>query len=170
MSLSGSILLPYSVFLLIFSGAFFCLLLGSFGGVGARTLGPVLAYSSVQHIGYVLALLAVSYGSVKALSWVLFYLSLYVLTMLLLSFVLLRLTTHRGGLSRACSPLSSGLVAVSIFSLAGCPPFVGFFSKFCAFLLVCSLPAYFLATGLVLSAVISTVYYGRIALGSVLSF
>jgi NADH:ubiquinone oxidoreductase subunit 2 (subunit N) len=170
-SLSGTLLPPYTVFAWLSSISAICLLLGSLGGVGARSIGPIWAYSSTQHVGYILAMLTVSYGSVLVLSWTVFYMVIYALTMLLFSILLVHCASNRvAGLSKVWLPASAGVASALIFSLAGCPPFAGFFSKFCAFVVVSSWPAPFLSAILVLSAVVSIVYYGRMALNIVLPF
>ena len=106
----------------------------------------MLAYSTISHIGFVVLALAVGVvgtgasaraPAVDAYGAAVFYMSTYVLTTLL-SFGIILLLARAGfecdniadlkGLARR-SPVLALLVLVTMFSLAGVPPLVGFWAK-----------------------------------------
>jgi NADH-quinone oxidoreductase subunit N len=115
------------------------LAVGNIGALAQTRLKRLLAYSAIAQMGYVaLAALAVTEGGREA---ALFYLAAYAL-MDLGAFgavgALSGLEADRDaivsyqGLGYAC-PWRAGVLAVSLFSLAGLPPTAGFFAKFLVF-------------------------------------
>lgn len=153
--------------------AFFSIFVGSFGGLRQRKLKTLLAYSSVSHMGY--ALLAFSAGSKFGLEMLLFYLAIYMLSGLGLWFIILVTRINRKhyvdkfskeigdlALLRKSNPALALSVALTMFSIAGIPPLVGFFAKIGVFLSVLHAKYYFVALLALLCSVISTFYYIRI--------
>lgn len=146
---------------------------GSFGGLRQRKLKTLLAYSSVSHMGYVL--LAFSAGSSFGAEMLLFYLVIYLLSGLGVWFILLatrvnqknyneKFTKELGDLAllRDSNPAFALALALTIFSIAGIPPLIGFFAKIGIFLSVLHAQYYFVALLAILCSVISTFYYLRI--------
>ncbi|MDB9776593.1 NADH-quinone oxidoreductase subunit N [Alphaproteobacteria bacterium] len=144
------------------------LLIGAYGAVTQTVIKRLLAFSSINHIGFIL----LSILSFKFLSQGIFflYLIIYLVTSFGVFSVLLTLRNNSGEL-KLISDLS-GLkthnktkaiaLLVLIFSLAGVPPFAGFFAKF--FVLTASMNEGLLYISLiaVLSSVIAAFYYLRI--------
>lgn len=146
---------------------------GSFGGLRQRKLKTLLAYSSVSHMGY--ALLAFSAGSRFGIEMLLFYLVIYMLSGLGVWFVILVTKVNRKrytdkfskelgdfALLRKSNPALSLSLTVTMFSIAGIPPLVGFFAKIGVFLSLLHAKYYFVALLAILCSVISTFYYIRI--------
>jgi len=113
---------------------------GALGAIGQENLKRLLAYSSINNIGFILLGLAVA--NAAGASAMLVYLFIYV-AMSLGSFVaLLMLRGKRGELYETFSDIS-GLAVTQpgiawsllflMFSLAGIPPLLGFYSKFVVF-------------------------------------
>jgi NADH-quinone oxidoreductase subunit N len=146
---------------------------GSFGGLRQRKLKTLLAYSSVSHIGY--TLLAFSAGSHFGVEMLLFYLVIYMLSGLGVWFVILATQVNRKrytdkfskelgdlALLRKSNPALAVSLTLTMFSIAGIPPLVGFFAKMGVFLSVLHAKYYFVALLAILCSVISTFYYIRI--------
>lgn len=128
----------------------------------------LVAYSSIEHMGYLLmALLAVKANGASA---VMFYSAVYALMDLgafgsvgLLSAKqedLDALDSFKGlGYSH---PWTAGLLAVSLFSLAGLPPTAGFIGKFLVFRAALQADFIILAIVGILTAIISVYFYLKV--------
>ena len=146
---------------------------GSFGGLRQRKLKTLLAYSSVSHMGY--SLLAFSAGSRFGAEMLLFYVVIYMLSGLGVWFVILATQVNRKqytdkfskelgdlALLRKSNPALALSLTLTMFSVAGIPPLVGFFAKMGVFLSVLHAKYYFVALLAILCSVVSTFYYIRI--------
>jgi NADH-quinone oxidoreductase subunit N len=115
-------------------------------------------------------LVGLAAGTEQGVQGVLFYLAVYV-AMTLGSFALiLGMRTKNGmvetiddlsGLSRT-HPFRAYVFALMMFSLAGIPPFAGFFAKFYVFLAAIEAQLYLLAVIGVVTSVVGAFYYIRI--------
>lgn len=113
---------------------------GALGAIGQENLKRLLAYSSINNIGFILLGLAV--GTAAGASAMLVYLFIYV-AMSLGSFVaLLMLRDDEGNLFETFAdirglavtrPAIAWALLLLMFSLAGIPPLLGFYSKFVVF-------------------------------------
>jgi len=144
------------------------LLIGAYGAITQTVIKRLLAFSSINHIGFIL----LSILSFKLLSQGIFffYLLIYLVTNFGVFSVLLTLRNSSGEL-KLISDLSglkthnkSKAIALLVlfFSLAGIPPFAGFFAKF--FILTASMNEGFIYLSLiaVLSSVIAAFYYLKV--------
>ena len=144
------------------------LLIGAYGAITQTVIKRLLAFSSINHIGFIL----LSILSFKFLSQGIFffYLLIYLVTNFGVFSVLLSLRNSSGEL-KLISDLSglkthnkSKAIALLVlfFSLAGIPPFAGFFAKF--FILTASMNEglIYLSLIAVLSSVIAAFYYLRV--------
>lgn len=143
--------------------------LGAFGAIGQTNIKRLLAYSSINNIGFVLIGLAAA--SAAGASAVLLYLAIY-LAMTLGAFLCVLALTDAdgrpverledlGGLAQSRPWLS---VALSIFmlSLAGLPPLFGFMAKLAVFNAAVDAGMWLLAVLGVLASVVAAYYYLRI--------
>ena len=144
------------------------MLFGAIAAIGQTNIKRLVAYSSIGHIGYVLAGLAT--GSNEGIQSSIIYISIYVIMNLALFSCLLMLKRNDqyyediddlSGLSKNHPILSLSLLVI-LFSLAGIPPLAGFFAKFYIFKAVIEQSMYFLAIVGLLSTVIAAFYYLRI--------
>jgi NADH-quinone oxidoreductase subunit N len=128
----------------------------------------MLAYSSIAHAGYLLT--GVIAANAMGGNGVLFYLAAYTAMNIGAFGVIGLLETPEGGLltfdeyagmSRR-RPLLAGLMAVFMFSLAGVPPFAGFFGKYYVFAGAVAAGYTWLAILGVLMSVVSAYYYLRL--------
>ena len=144
------------------------MLLGSLAALVQSDIKRLMAYSSIAHIGYLLAGLAA--GTEIGLRGVIIYLFAYLFMTLGVFSCILSMRRKTGmttniddlaGLWRS-RPLMALMLAILMWSLAGIPPFFGFFAKWYVFLPVVEAGLYGLVLVGVLSFVIGAYYYLRI--------
>lgn len=114
------------------------ILLGNFVALAQTSVRRLLAYSAVAHGGY--TLIGIIAGNRDGFSATLFYTTIYALTLVgafaVVGFVKRQtgsddLQNFAGLASR--SPLAAACISIFMLSLAGLPPFAGFFGKFYLF-------------------------------------
>lgn len=141
---------------------------GNLIAIAQQNIKRLLAYSSIAHAGYIL--MGILAGTVAGFSAVLFYIASYA-AMVLGAFGLVILLSGPGdqfenindyrGLARR-SPVLGLLMAVFMFSLAGLPPFSGFFAKLFIFLAAIRAGYTGLAVIAVMTSVMGVFYYLRV--------
>lgn len=112
---------------------------GSLMAIVQTDLKRLLAYSSIGHVGFILV--GLTPGNVEGIQGALIYLVIYSLMMLGAFAVMLSLRRRHVYLESIASlsglgvrsPFLAAAMLVFMFSLAGIPPFAGFFAKFYAF-------------------------------------
>jgi NADH-quinone oxidoreductase subunit N len=145
--------------------------LGAIAAIAQKSIKRLLAYSSIGHVGYVLiALVAASDQGVRSAS---IYMFIYLIMNVSVFAILLSLKKsdkyvekidQLSGLSKT-NPVVSVSLAIIMLSMAGIPPFIGFFGKFYVFIAAIESQQYILAILGVLASVISAFYYLRIIKG-----
>jgi NADH-quinone oxidoreductase subunit N len=151
-----------------------CLAVASTGVGGVAAIGQVnikrlLAYSSINNIGF--ALIGLAAANRAGVASVLFYMAVYVVMTLGSFLVVLRMRDADGepvesiaslsGLSRT-RPLMAAAMALFMFSLAGIPPLMGFWPKFYVFQAAVTANLTWLAAVGIATSVISAFYYLKI--------
>nr|YP_010199525.1 NADH dehydrogenase subunit 2 [Gracilaria baiana]UAD89383.1 NADH dehydrogenase subunit 2 [Gracilaria baiana] len=124
---------------IILLSTFLSILIGTFGAFAQQKWKRFLAYSSINHVGFLL--LAILGGDLESISSIIFYLIVYIITMLgMFAFIIntkiykypivspMRYLIDIEGLVRH-NPFLAGSGVVLLFSMAGIPPTAGFFSK-----------------------------------------
>jgi NADH-quinone oxidoreductase subunit N len=145
------------------------IILGAVGAIGQSNIKRLLAYSSINNVGF--ALIGLAAASREGVAAVLFYMVVYV-AMTLGSFVcVLQMRDAEGrpvesiaslaGLSRTRPGLAAAL-AMFMFSLAGIPPLFGFWPKFLVFDAAVKADLVPLAVIGIASSVIGAFYYLKI--------
>ena len=145
------------------------IVLGAVAAIGQSNVKRLLAYSSINNVGFVLVGLAA--GTPEGVAAVLFYLTIYI-TMTLGSFlVVLQMRDAAGepvetiaslsGLSQTRPGLAAAM-AVFMFSLAGIPPLLGFNAKLAVFSAAVDAGLYPLAVVGFVASVIGAYYYLRV--------
>jgi NADH-quinone oxidoreductase subunit N len=158
----------YSLWIGVFS-----IFVGSFGGLKQRRLKTLLAYSSTSHMGY--ALIAFSTSTFAGIQMFLFYMVIYMVSGLCIWYIILLLRIKKNFSEKKYSKELSDLtllrksnaalalsLSLTMFSIAGIPPLVGFLAKMSVFLSVVGISFYFVALASILCSVVSTFYYIRI--------
>jgi len=142
--------------------------IGSIVAIAQTNIKRMLAYSTISHVGYVL--LGILSGTAQGYQAALFYMISYVIVasgafgMILLlarqGFEADKLVDFKG--LNARSPWFAGMMAILMFSLAGVPPFVGFWAKLGVVQAVLGVGYTWLAVVAVLFSVVGAFFYLRI--------
>jgi NADH-quinone oxidoreductase subunit N len=144
------------------------MLLGAFAAIGQKSIKRLMAYSSIGHMGYVLIGLAA--GTPTGIRGVLIYLVTYVF-MNAGTFAII-IAMRRGGRSLEqisdlgglgkTDPAMAMWMTVFMFSMAGIPPFSGFWGKYFIFTAAVHSGMWALAVIGVLTSVVGAYYYIRV--------
>ncbi len=144
------------------------MILGALAAIGQRNIKRLMAYSSIGHMGY--ALIGLAAGTGAGVRGVLIYMLTYVF-MNAGTFACIIAMRRQGrnvegvsdlsGLGRT-DPAMALAIAIFMFSMAGIPPFSGFWGKYFIFTAAVQQGMWLLAVVGVLSSVIGAFYYIRI--------
>jgi NADH-quinone oxidoreductase subunit N len=144
------------------------MLLGGIAAINQRNIKRMMAYSSIGNIGY--ALVGLAAGTPLGVTGVLVFMAIYIVTTIGAFGVILAMRRKGqmieeiydlAGLAKS-QPLLAYSFAIFLFSMAGIPPFAGFFGKVFVFNAAIDAHLYVLAVIGVLASVISAFYYIRI--------
>ncbi|MDR5651288.1 NADH-quinone oxidoreductase subunit NuoN [Ruixingdingia sedimenti] len=141
---------------------------GAIAAIGQRDIKRLMAYSSIAHMGF--ALVGLAAGTAAGVQSMLLYMVIYV-AMNVGTFAFI-LSMERDGRPVADivslgqfhrnEPTKALAVLVLMFSLAGVPPFLGFFAKYAVLMAAVDAGMAWLAVAGVVSSVIGAFYYIRI--------
>ena len=142
--------------------------LGGIAAIAQSNIKRLLAYSSIGHVGYILiALVAANNDGIKAAS---IYMFSYMIMNIAIFAIILSIKIKNEylveindlkGLSKS-NPIVSLSIAIIMLSMAGIPPFIGFFGKFYVFIAAIRQELYVLSILGVIASVISAFYYLKI--------
>ncbi len=142
--------------------------IGNVVALAQTNLKRMLAYSTISHVGFIL--LGILAGTAQGYQAAMFYTITYVIVAAG-AFGMIVLLSRRGfeadaledfkGLN-ARSPWFAGMMAIFMFSLAGVPPFIGFYAKLWVIQAVLGIGNLWLAVVAVLFSVVGAYYYLRI--------
>jgi NADH-quinone oxidoreductase subunit N len=140
--------------------------LGGVAAIGQKNIKRLLAYSSINNVGF--ALVGLAAAGVSGVSSVLFYMTVYIVMTLGAFLVVLRMRDANdqpvetiaslAGLSRT-RPMLALAMAMFMFSLAGIPPLFGFWPKFLVFQAAVEANLTWLAAVAIATSVIGAYYY-----------
>ncbi len=140
---------------------------GSFGALAQTNFKRLLAYSAISHMGFILLGLAIASTDGTAYSATLFYVIVYTLMSLAVfgfilmygdgKYELVNLEDYRGLYYK--QPWLAFMLLMVLLSMAGVPPFIGFFSKMAIIQKVVANGYYYTAVGIVLLSVVGAYYY-----------
>ena len=155
------------------------LIIGTVVGLAQTKIKRLLAYSTISHIGFILLALAIN--SEQSIDSFIFYIIQYTLTnlntfliLLAIGYIIYNKTIINKGSEKDIkyiselkgfffsNPILSISLTICLLSMAGTPPFLGFFSK--QFVLYSAIESgyYFMAVSGILVSIISASYYLRI--------
>ncbi len=145
------------------------IVIGALGAIGQGNIKRLMAYSSINNVGFILVGLAAA--TPQGASAMLVYLAIYV-AMSVAGFVAVLLLRDEegnqvetiadlGGLSKTRPGIAAGLAAV-MFSLAGIPPLFGFWGKFLVFQAAVASGLLWLAALGIAASVIGAFYYLKV--------
>lgn len=154
---------------IVIFAALLSIVIGALGAIGQQNVKRLLAYSSINNVGFILIGLAA--GTLAGASAMMVYLAIYVV-MTIGSFVAVLLmrdangnqvenVSDLAGLSTTRPVLAWCLMAL-MFSLAGIPPLFGFWGKFVVFQAVVEADLLALAAIGIAASVIGAFYYIKI--------
>ena len=142
--------------------------IGNIVAISQTNIKRMLAYSAISHVGFLL--LGVLSGTTEGFAASMFYIITYVL-MSLASFGMIIIMSRKGfeadklddykGLNRR-NPWFAFMMMFIMFSMAGVPPFVGFWAKLSVLKAVVSADLLWLALVAVVFSIIGAFYYLRI--------
>jgi len=142
--------------------------IGNIVAIAQSNIKRMLAYSTISHVGYIL--LGILSGTAQGYQAAMFYMISYVVVaagafgMILLlareGFEADKIVDFRG--LNARSPWFAGMMAILMFSLAGLPPFIGFWAKLGVIQAVLGVDYTWLAVVAVLFSVVGAFFYLRI--------
>ncbi|MGK6355120.1 NADH-quinone oxidoreductase subunit NuoN [Sphingomonas sp. DT-207] len=145
------------------------IVLGAVGAIGQTNIKRLLAYSSINNVGF--ALVGLAAGTAEGVSSVLVYMAIYVVMTLGSFLVVLQMRDAEGGSIETIESLSGmsrtrpGLalaLAIFMFSLAGIPPLLGFFAKLGVFMAAVQAGLWVFAAVAAAASVIGAYYYLKI--------
>ena len=141
-------------------------ILGGVAAVNQKNIKRLLAYSSINNVGF--ALVGIAAGTKEGVAATLFYMTVYIAMTLGAFLIVLRMRDEDGqpvetiaslsGLSRTRPWLAFGMM-IFMFSLAGIPPLFGFWPKFVVFNAAVAANLSWLAAVAIATSVISAFYY-----------
>lgn len=141
------------------------MLVGNISAVVQTNIKRMLAYSSVAHAGYIMMGLVAN--SPRGMSGIMYYLAAY-LFMQIGAFVVVSVLESKAGKNLDLDdyvglgkshPVLAALMSIFMFSLAGIPPFAGFFGKYYLFTAAIESGFTWLTIVGVISSVISVYFY-----------
>lgn len=158
----------YSLFVALLS-----ILLGSIAALKQRKIKSLLAYSSISNMGLILA--AFSVGNFEGIKAVFYYFVIYIISGLSIWLIFLGLKLKKRKVNQKynkdlgdfsllyeSNTVLAYTFVITIFTIAGIPPMVGFLAKISIFLSLIFSSMIFIAFISVIVSVISTFYYIRI--------
>jgi len=163
--------IPWQTLLIVSSIA--SLIIGSLAALSQTKIKRLLAFSSIGHVGYLLAGFAC--GTIEGIQALLIYLVVYiVMNINIFAFLLcsirrdssystprIKYITDLSYLAKT-NPILAITFTITMFSMAGIPPLAGFYSKAYLFFATMSSGLYSLAIIGVLTSVLSCFYYIRL--------
>ena len=145
------------------------ILLGAAGAIGQTNIKRLLAYSSINNVGF--ALIGLAAGTREGVASVLVYMVIYVVMTLGSFLIVLQMKDANGnhvetidslsGMSKTRPMLALALM-IFMFSLAGIPPLFGFYAKFAVFSAAVGAGLFAYAAVGIAASVIGAYYYLRI--------
>jgi NADH-quinone oxidoreductase subunit N len=149
---------------LIYVSAVLTMTVGNLFAVRQQNLKRFLAFSSISQAGYIL--LGLIGGNQLGMASVIYYILVYIFSNLAVFGVVAAISNSSGkerieeynGLYKT-NPGLSLVLLLGLFSLAGIPPFAGFFGKFFLFTAAAQKGFYILVLIAVLNTIISLYYY-----------
>lgn len=149
---------------ILYAAIIITITLANLFAIRQQNLKRFLAYSSISQAGYIM--LGVISGSAIGMTSLVYYILVYMVSNLAI-FGVIAIIEHRTGKINirdydglySTNPRLSVVMMFALFSLAGIPPFAGFFSKFFIFAAAAEQGFYILVFIALLNTIISLYYY-----------
>ncbi len=162
----GEIIIDWGKIIIILSIA--SMIIGSLGALKQDDLKRLMAYSTINHIGFIL--MALVPGSEDGITAICIYLIFYITMNLGVFLFILNMRRDQINVTKIkdlsglykTEPVIAGCLAILFFSMAGIPPLAGFIGKLLVLNIVIDNNLFFLAIIAVITSVISAFYYIRL--------
>nr|YP_010981204.1 NADH dehydrogenase subunit 2 [Lispe neimongola]WOE90334.1 NADH dehydrogenase subunit 2 [Lispe neimongola] len=134
-------------------------LIGSLGGLNQTSLRKLMAFSSINHLGWMMAAMQLSESI-----WMIYFILYSLLTFNMIYFFNLFKLSHMNQLFSMCfdSKIIKFFMFLNLLSLGGLPPVLGFFSKWMVIQYVSMNSQLFLMIILTVTTLITLYFYLRI--------
>lgn len=154
---------------LFFILAFISIIIGAFGGISETNIKKIFAYSSINHIGFIL--LSLSTGTFEGVQIALFYFFIYIIMSFLFFIIFLSnkkvlenryveyITDFKD--YQKINKILAYVFAILLFSLSSIPPLLGFWGKFFVLIEISKLNLYILLIILLTLNMLNVYYYLR---------
>lgn len=152
---------PYLNYLLLFCGIL-SVFIGTLGAFSQYNIKRLFAYSTISNSGFLIILL--SLGTPLSSQYLFFYLLTYIFANLGVFTVLINANiSNMLGLKNLFkdNPLYAILLSLPVLSLAGLPPFIGFFAKFLSIYMIFNNNLILISAFLLIFSILSLFYYLR---------
>nr|YP_009412977.1 NADH dehydrogenase subunit 2 [Vaejovis smithi]APW29069.1 NADH dehydrogenase subunit 2 [Vaejovis smithi] len=130
-------------------------LVGAFGGFGQYSFKKILAFSSINHIGWMLG------GMMYETKVGMIYFLIYVLMSMLIVLTFMSFSIFSLNQMMSVSYFLSVMTLINLLSLGGMPPFLGFFPKWLIIEKIFWV-SFFFASILIFSSLVSLYFYLRV--------
>nr|YP_054531.1 NADH dehydrogenase subunit 2 [Thermobia domestica]AAT69280.1 NADH dehydrogenase subunit 2 [Thermobia domestica] len=135
------------------------LLVGSIGGLNQTSLRKIMAFSSINHTGWMLMALLLS-----DMAWSLYFLFYALLSAMAVTLFAMNKMFHiNQTFSNKIVVTTKLAIFTSLLSLGGLPPFLGFLPKWIIIMKTAEQMSFIILTLMVMTALITLFYYMRIA-------
>nr|AEQ03940.1 NADH dehydrogenase subunit 2 [Stegana protuberans] len=148
-----------NVKILLFSSIIMSVIIGSLGGLNQSSLRKLMAFSSINHLGWML--MALNYNETI---WLIYFL-IYFFLSFILSFMFNNFKIFHFNQMFSCffnSKIMKFIMFMNFLSLGGLPPFLGFLPKWLVIQQLSFKNQYFMIMILVMSTLITLFFYLRI--------
>nr|QHT64973.1 NADH dehydrogenase subunit 2 [Hesionides sp. PA-2020] len=139
--------------------------IGGLGGLNQSQLRPLLAYSSVGHLGWMLILIFMNQPA--ATSYLIIYMIMTISLMMLMN--LSNLSSRNISAIMNIPMVPAFTISLMLLSLGGMPPFLGFFPKWQAIQLMTSQEMHLTAILMISGALINLFYYLNVSMTTYMS-
>lgn len=154
---------PNNIFIYII--AITSAIIGAIGGLNQTSLRKILAYSSINHLGWILIFISMNFSWYK-------YLLLYSIIIILLCTILSENNIYFINQVNLKSPsiIEKYLVIIILLRLGGLPPFIGFLPKWIVIQSIVETNLYFPLILMMLTSLLTLFYYLRILSYIIISY
>lgn len=143
------------------------LIIGNFSGLWQSNLKRIMAYSGVSHAGFMLLAVLATLQTNAGVLW--YYATAYSLAGIAVFSVITYVSQTKNdetleafkGLAHEKPALAVGMI-LALLSMAGIPPFAGFFAKYMVFLEAMQTGYLYIAIVAVLASIVSVYYYFKV--------
>lgn len=145
--------------IIIFCSAIISAVVGGLGGINQTLLRKLLAFSSINHISWILFAIFI-----REISWLLYFLFYSLISISVVFLFYSQQAYYLSQLIRVNQPILSILGFLSLLSLGGLPPFTGFIPKWIIIQEIISQKFIFILLVLLLITLLTLYYYLRVTL------